>query len=54
VAWPKCNAIEDGLVRGATAARLLLERLCEPDRPFRRVALETTELVRGSCGASQP
>jgi DNA-binding LacI/PurR family transcriptional regulator len=34
------------------AAQLLLDRLREPRRPFRRVVLETQLIVRGSCGAS--
>jgi LacI family transcriptional regulator len=37
---------------GATAAQLLLDRLREARRPFRRVVLETQLIVRGSCGAS--
>lgn len=36
---------------GATAARLLLARLRDPQRPFRRVVLETQLVIRGSCGA---
>jgi DNA-binding LacI/PurR family transcriptional regulator len=36
---------------GATAARLLLERVREPDRPLQRVRLQTTLTVRESCGA---
>lgn len=36
---------------GATAARLLLERLQEPRRPTRSVVLETRLVVRASCGA---
>ena len=35
---------------GATAARLLLERIAEPGRPVRRVVLETALVVRGSSG----
>ena len=35
---------------GVTAAQLLLERLKEPDRPFRHVVLETHLMVRTSCG----
>jgi DNA-binding LacI/PurR family transcriptional regulator len=34
-----------------TAAQLLLDRFREPDRPFRRVVLETQLIVRGSCGS---
>ena len=37
---------------GATAARLLLERIGEPSRPVRRVVLETALVVRASSGAS--
>ncbi len=33
---------------GATAARLLLERIAEPERPVRRVVLETALVVRAS------
>ena len=36
---------------GATAARLLLERIAEPSRPVRRVVLETALVVRASSGA---
>lgn len=36
---------------GATAARLLLERLQAPRRPTRSVVLETRLVVRASCGA---
>jgi DNA-binding LacI/PurR family transcriptional regulator len=36
---------------GETAARLLLERLRQPDRPPRKIVLETTLTVRRSCGA---
>jgi LacI family transcriptional regulator len=39
---------------GVTAAQLLLDRLREPRRPFRRVVLETQLIVRGSCGAPAP
>jgi DNA-binding LacI/PurR family transcriptional regulator len=35
---------------GAAAARLLLDRLREPSRPYRRVVLETRLLNRGSEG----
>jgi DNA-binding LacI/PurR family transcriptional regulator len=35
---------------GATAAQLLLARLREPMRPFRRVVLDTSLIIRGSCG----
>jgi DNA-binding LacI/PurR family transcriptional regulator len=38
---------------GATAARLLLARLRDPQRPFRRVVLETQLVIRGSCGAGR-
>jgi len=37
---------------GATAARILLNRLREPDRPIRRVVLQTRLVVRASCGAT--
>ncbi len=36
---------------GATAARLLLERIREPDRPVARIRLQTQLVVRSSCGA---
>jgi DNA-binding LacI/PurR family transcriptional regulator len=36
---------------GVTAARLLLERLQNPLKPPRRVVLETTLIVRSSCGS---
>jgi DNA-binding LacI/PurR family transcriptional regulator len=39
---------------GATAARLLLARLREPERPIRRIVLETALVVRSSCGAKGP
>lgn len=35
---------------GATAARLLLERIADPTRPVRRVVLETSLIVRASSG----
>lgn len=38
---------------GTTAAKLLLARLREPERPHRRVVLETKLVVRGSCGGAQ-
>jgi DNA-binding LacI/PurR family transcriptional regulator len=37
---------------GSTAARLLLERLRDPDRPPERVRLPTQLVVRASCGAA--
>lgn len=37
---------------GATAARLLLERIRQPDRPLQRVRLQTQLMVRASCGAT--
>jgi LacI family transcriptional regulator len=39
---------------GASAARILLNRLADPGRPLRRVVLRTTLVVRGSCGAEVP
>jgi DNA-binding LacI/PurR family transcriptional regulator len=36
---------------GKAAAQLLMARLRDPRRPFRRVVLETRLLIRGSCGA---
>jgi DNA-binding LacI/PurR family transcriptional regulator len=39
---------------GATAARLLLERIRQPERPFERVRLDTQLVVRASCGANLP
>jgi LacI family transcriptional regulator len=36
---------------GVAAAQLLLARLQNPGRPFRRVVLDTALIVRGSCGA---
>ena len=39
---------------GVCAAQLLLARLREPGRPFRRVVLETRLIVRASCGGLQP
>lgn len=35
---------------GIRSARLLLEKLDQPDTPVRRVVLETKLVVRGSCG----
>jgi LacI family transcriptional regulator len=35
---------------GATGARLLLERLADPDRPRRSIVLDTRLIVRESCG----
>jgi DNA-binding LacI/PurR family transcriptional regulator len=37
---------------GATAARLLLERLAEPERPPRHIVLATRLMVRASSGAA--
>jgi DNA-binding LacI/PurR family transcriptional regulator len=37
---------------GSAAADLLLDRIARPDRPIRHVILETTLVVRASCGAS--
>jgi LacI family transcriptional regulator len=37
---------------GVSAARVLLERIREPHRPVRRVALQTTLVIRRSCGAA--
>jgi DNA-binding LacI/PurR family transcriptional regulator len=37
---------------GVTAARLLLERLQNPLKPPRQIVLETTLIVRSSCGTS--
>ena len=39
---------------GVSAARILLDRIREPHRPIRRVALQTTLVVRRSCGALVP
>ena len=36
---------------GSSAADLLLDRIARPDRPIRHVILETTLVVRASCGA---
>jgi len=36
---------------GRTAARLLLDRLREPGRSSRNVVLDTSLIVRSSCGA---
>jgi DNA-binding LacI/PurR family transcriptional regulator len=36
---------------GGTAARLLLHRIADPDRPVRHVVLETRLIIRASCGA---
>ena len=35
---------------GVTAARLLLDRLAEPERPTRRIILNTRLVIRASCG----
>lgn len=37
---------------GAAAADLLLDRIARPDRAVRHVVLETTLVVRASCGAA--
>ncbi len=37
---------------GVSAARVLLDRIFEPHRPVRRLALQTTLIVRASCGAA--
>jgi LacI family fructose operon transcriptional repressor len=36
---------------GASAATILLNRLRDPDRPVRKVVLQTKLIVRASCGA---
>jgi DNA-binding LacI/PurR family transcriptional regulator len=38
---------------GVTAARLLLDRLAEPERPTRRIILNTQLVIRASCGAAR-
>ena len=38
---------------GATAARMLLARIREPERPIERVRLQTQLVVRASCGSPQ-
>jgi DNA-binding LacI/PurR family transcriptional regulator len=37
---------------GSSAADLLLDRIARPDRSIRHLILETTLVVRASCGAS--
>ncbi|WP_328331630.1 substrate-binding domain-containing protein [Kribbella sp. NBC_00382] len=39
---------------GATAVKLLMERLAEPARPLHQVLLRPELRVRGSCGAADP
>jgi DNA-binding LacI/PurR family transcriptional regulator len=39
---------------GATSARLLLERLQDPNRPRRSIVLDTELIVRESCGSNSP
>lgn len=39
---------------GVSAARVLLDRIHEPHRPVRRVELQTTLVVRRSCGTPIP
>ena len=39
---------------GAIGARLLLERLQDPDRPRRSIVLDTQLIVRESCGSTSP
>lgn len=39
---------------GATSARLLLERLQDPNRPRRSIVLDTELVVRESCGDKSP
>jgi DNA-binding LacI/PurR family transcriptional regulator len=39
---------------GVSAAQVLLDRITEPARPVRRVALKTDLIVRASCGARLP
>jgi DNA-binding LacI/PurR family transcriptional regulator len=36
---------------GTTSARLLLERLQDPNRPRRSIVLDTELVVRASCGS---
>jgi LacI family transcriptional regulator len=39
---------------GASAAELLLTRIQKPDRPARRITLQTELVVRASCGSGLP
>jgi DNA-binding LacI/PurR family transcriptional regulator len=39
---------------GTTSARLLLERLQDPNRPRRSIVLDTELIVRHSCGSNSP
>jgi DNA-binding LacI/PurR family transcriptional regulator len=39
---------------GVSAAQVLLDRITQPARPVRRVALKTELIVRASCGARLP
>lgn len=50
---PPLTAVrQPSLEIGSAAADLLLDRIARPDRAIRQVILETTLVVRASCGAS--
>jgi LacI family transcriptional regulator len=48
---PLTAVAQPGFDVGATAARLLLERLNAPARPTRHIMLDTRLIVRASCGS---
>jgi len=48
---PLTTVAQPALEVGRSAARMLLERIQQPDTPRRQVVLETTLIVRASCGA---
>jgi LacI family transcriptional regulator len=48
---PLTAVAQPSLEIGESAAQLFLDRIARPDRPVRHVILETTLIVRASCGA---
>lgn len=51
---PLTAVAQPALEIGEAAAQLFLDRVARPDRPVRHVILETTLIVRASCGAIAP